>query len=296
MPYLKSSICALKREDKNINTLIIYHHLMVKVEQNTLEQRTEGSVVYSFSAPYVPNENILRKILRYFSETMYVNVVPEYSCVNSCRFCSRIDAINREPNIYEQKAGVNLYLPKAPSVEEVVNEIELKRKRGILRKTREIAFVGLGEPLLQFELVRDSLRGIRERGYRGKIRIDTNGLVNLWYGSFPFGCLELIERNPAGELREAGLNEIRISVNATSEEEYQQLCRPPYETAFENLCGFLHDCISEGIETKASFVTGFEDKEIKSRSPEEYREFAASLGINPKNVIIREYIKPIKRP
>jgi len=223
----------------------------------------DGKIIYSFATPYDPKADIL-----------YVNVVPKYSCVNSCRFCSRTDAVNGEANIYEQKAGTNLYLPNAPSVDEVVNAIETNRKRGIFRKTREVAFVGLGEPLLQFELIRDSIRKIREKDYRGKIRVDTNGLVKFWHGSFPFGCLELIERNPARELRQAGLDEIRISVNATSEKEYQKLCRPPYETAFETLCEFVRDCIAEEINTKASFVINFADEEVKSRTLKEYEQFA----------------------
>lgn len=255
------------------------------MKQDNLEKITGESVVYRFATPYDPKADIL-----------YVNVIPEYSCINSCRFCSRTDAINGEPNIYEQKAGAKLYLQKSPSVKDIVNAVETNRKRGIFKKTREIAFVGLGEPLLQFELIRDSINSIREKDYKGKIRIDTNGLVKSWYGSFAFGCLELIERNPARELRQAGLDEIRISVNATSEEEYQKLCRPPYENAFENLCKFVNDCISEGINTKASFVTDFADEEVKSRSPEEYRKFAVSLGIKSKNVILREYVKPIKQP
>jgi len=249
--------------------------------EQILKQKA-GSIVYSFAAPYDPRGNII-----------YVNVVPKYSCVNSCRFCSREDAIQGKPNIYEKKAGTNLYLPKTPSVDEIVNEIEANRKRGVFRKTKEIAFVGLGEPLLEFETVRDSIRKIRERGYKEKIRVDTNGLVKSWYGSFPFGCLELVERNPARELRQAGLDEVRVSVNATSEEEYQRLCRPPYNNAFENLCKFVEECIAEGIDTKASFVVGFDDEEVRSKYPEAYRNFALSLGIKPKNVILRDHVIPL---
>lgn len=241
------------------------------------------ALTYSFSSPYEPNAQIL-----------YVNVVPKYSCTNHCRFCSRTDAINGEQNIYEQKAGANLYLPRAPSVDEVVTAIETNRKRGLFRRTKEIAFVGLGEPLLQFETVRDSIKCLRDKGYSGKIRIDTNGQVKCWYHPFQFGCLELIERDPAKELRESGLDEIHISLNAISEIEYQQLCKPQYGPAFGKVCEFLRDCIKQRIKTKASFVTDFEDKEVRSRSAEEYTSFAVSLGINVKNVILRRYIKPLR--
>jgi len=231
-------------------------------------ERAKGSVTYRFATPYDPKANIL-----------YVNVVPRYQCVNSCRFCSRSHAIEGLPNIYEQKAGANLYLPRAPSAREVVDRVMAERQ-----KITEIAFVGLGEPLLQFKTVRDAIRGIRTSGYRGKIRIDTNGLAKNWAG------------NPARELKQAGLDEIRISVNATSGDEYDRLCRPKFPNAFESLRGFVQDCVREGIDTKASFVTKFRDEAARSRTPREYRAFARSLGIKPRNVVLREYVKPIVRP
>jgi len=245
----------------------------------TTKSGIEGKVTYRFATPIDPKGDIL-----------YVNVVPEYSCVNSCRFCSRTDAMQGLPNIYEKKAGANLYLAKAPSVEEVVREVQ----RNMTRRTKEVAFVGLGEPLLQFELVRDSIAGIRSKGYRRNVRIDTNGLVKNWYGPFAFECLELIDRSPARELKQAGLDEIRISVNATSEEEYQNLCRPRYENVFEGLCEFVRDCIGKGIDTKASFVTDFDDGKVKTRSGDEYRAFASSLGVKPKNVVLRKFVPAIK--
>jgi len=246
-------------------------------------ERAEGAITYSFATPHDQDANII-----------YVNVIPGFKCVNLCRFCSRPDAVAGKPNIYEEKAGTSLYLPVAPSVEEVTNEVRADLFENDY-KTDEIAIVGLGEPLLQFELVRDFIKAIREYGYEKNIRIDTDGLVKCWYGTM-YDAIDANGRDPACELRQAGLDEIRISVNAINEDEYKALCRPTFDDsddAFGKLCEFVGDCISEGIDTKASFVTGFEDDEVKSRTPGEYTDFAVSLGIKPDNVILRKYIKPI---
>jgi len=228
------------------------------------------SFVYRFATPYNPNARIL-----------YVNVIPGYSCPNSCRFCSRKDAIGGKVNIYERKAGTRLWLQKAPSVEEVMHELDMERERD----TKEIAFVGLGEPLLQFELVRDIIVRIRSElgGFEGKIRIDTNGLVKCWH-----------KGNPACELKEAGLDDIRVSVNAINRNDYVAISRSGYEHAFERLCEFVRDCIEAGIRTRVSFVVGFDDGIVKTRTKEEYLDFAITLGIRLEEVIFRDYEPPLR--
>ncbi|MDD5172127.1 MAG: radical SAM protein [Candidatus ainarchaeum sp.] len=239
---------------------------------NGADARPPGVLTYSFATPH-----------RRVGEILYVNAVTKYKCANSCRFCSRTDAIKGLPNIYEKKAGANLYLPKAPLPEDIVREVGEKRKQ---YPVQQIAFVGLGEPLLDFELVRDSIRGIRSSGYTGRIALDTNGLVNCWYDLRNYYL-------PAKDLKKAGLDEIRISVNAINDEDYNELCRPRYDQAFGALLVFVYDCISNGIDTFASFVVGFSDGVVKTRTKEEYAEFASSRGIKPENVIIREYVAPL---
>ena len=229
-----------------------------------------SSFVYRFATPYDPNARIL-----------YVNVIPGYSCPNDCRFCSRKDAIEGKANIYERKSRTRLWLQKAPSVEEVMHELDMERERD----AKEIAFVGLGEPLLQFELVRHIIAKIKIdwNGLGGKIRIDTNGLVRCWY-----------EGNPARELNEAGLDEIRVSVNAINRKDYVAISRSRYEHAFEKLCEFVRDCIEAGIRTRTSFVVGFDDGIVKTRTKEEYLGFAITLGIKANDVIFRDYEPPLR--
>lgn len=247
--------------------------------------RQSGSVVYSFATPYDRKAN-----------TLYINVVPGYYCPNRCRFCSRSDAIAGKQNIYEKKAGTSLFLAKAPAVSDIINEARIKAKKplmGFFGATKEIAFVGLGEPLAQLPLVCDTTTALRADGYEGRIGVDTDGLVKCLYPYTVSGCLETIPRNPASELKHAGLTDIRISVNATSASEYEALCRPPFANAFEKLCEFTRDCIAAGIRTCASFVVGFDDGDVRTKERGEYVKFARSLGVRPRDVIIRQYTPPI---
>ena len=292
---------------------------LLELKRNeTLERRMSGrekrSVVYSFATSQDLHN---RK-----AHTLYINTIPKYECTNNCRFCSRKDAIDGKLNIYENKAGTSLFLAEAPGVEEIIRETEARIKKPFLGMggTREIAFVGLGEPLLEFNLVLDAIKELRRIGYTGKIRIDTNGQITA-FRVMQFGKILPLTLNPALELRDAGLTDIRISVNATNGDDYDRICRPtigPWMNstddfhnhlyfpsgvlvdipkvgrAFTHVCDFVRDCIAVGINTCASFVVGFNDGEVKTKTAEEYRKFAETLGVKPKNVIIREYVPPIR--
>lgn len=222
----------------------------------------EGTITYRF--PYSQSR----------SSTLYINLIANYACTNECLFCGRPKSPDErgKPNIFEQAIGESLYLPRSPSLEEVMDAIA----KDIKSEDKEIAFVGLGEPLLYLDTVLDALRCIKS-SYDVSTRVDTNGHVRI--------------RHPdaAKQLADAGLDKICISVNAINEEEYNQLCRPIDKNAYQAMLAFLRECISEGIETKASFISGFFAEGIKVRSNLEYLDFARSLGLRGNDVLLRQY-------
>lgn len=233
----------------------------------------EGKIVYKFTSPAYPNPNIL-----------YINLISKYSCVNDCLFCSRPRSEEDfgKPNIYEKKAQSFLYLSRPPSVKRILGELG----KEIGKSTEEIAIIGLGEPLIYFDKVVRLLKEIKKRypeskGFDFRTRIDTNGQVLLW------------EKNAVKKLEGAGLDEIRISLNAVNEKEYNQLCRPKNKNAFRSIARFLKECNKSKINTFVSFVVNFEHAGIKERPKKECIRFARSLGIKRKNIILRKYIKPI---
>jgi len=223
----------------------------------------KGKVVYRFETP------------RYPGGILYVNIIDKYECVNNCHFCGRprTPAEFGKQNIYEKKAGCSLYLERSPLPDRVMREID----REIRPDDKELAFVGLGEPLIRLPTVVEVTRRTKEK-YPLRTRVDTNGLAKFMY------------KNPAKRLETAGLDEIRISLNAINEREYEKLCRPKFKHAFPKLIEFVRECASSRIDTHVSFVVGFEDGEVKTRTPEEYAAFAESLGIRPEKTIFRDYV------
>lgn len=218
-------------------------------------------LTYRFETPVYPG-NIL-----------YVNLIAKYSCTNDCLFCSRPRKKDiGKQNIYEKKAGSFLYLPESPSVEEIIKSIDSEIKED----DKEIAIIGLGEPLLYLPKVVEIIKKVKEK-YSIKTRVDTNGLVKCMYD------------NPTKKLESAGLDKIRISLNAVNEKEYNQLCRPRFSDAFTKLIDFIRECNNSTIDTYVSFVVGFDGK----RTEQEYKEFALFLGIKPNNIIFRKYVEAI---
>ena len=108
----------------------------------------KGKIAYRFSAPAYP-EN-----------TLYLNIIVNYACTNNCRFCSRPRKSEDigEPNIYEKKAGSFLFLPTPPSIEEVMAAIDEEIKPD----DKEIAIIGVGEPLIYAGKVLEIIRRVKE--------------------------------------------------------------------------------------------------------------------------------------
>ena len=227
----------------------------------------KGNIVYRFKTPIYP------------SNILYVNLIQGYSCVNNCRFCGR--PRNKKdigkPNIYEKKAKSCLYLEKSPEVETVFKKIDKKIKKN----DKEIAFIGLGEPLIYLSKIINIIKKLKKKYPKIKIRIDTNGVTKA------------INENPfkvAKSLEKAGLDEIRISVNASNKKEYNKLCRPKFKDSFNNLIKFVKALNNSDFYTYISFVIGFSDKTVKTRSKKDYIKFAKKLGINKKKIILRNYV------
>jgi GTP 3',8-cyclase len=226
-----------------------------------------GAITYRFSYPSIP------------SKTLYLNLISRYACINDCVFCSRPrgESERGKPNFYEAGAGTSLYLSRSPTIDEVMDSIS----SNIRPDDKELAFVGPGEPLVYLPKVCDIIREIKKE-HKVRIRVDTNGAVKLM---FPY---------PAKALAKAGLDEIRISVNAITEDEYNAMCRPSLAGAYNSMLSFVEDCVSEGIETKLSFLLGYHQEDLPRRGREDYLRFAETLGIGEEKVVLRQYHPPIQ--
>ncbi len=158
-------------------------------------------------------------------ENLYINLTNR--CSNRCTFCVR-----NGKKTYE---GYALWLKSGePTVEAVKSAV------GDPQKYREIVFCGFGEPTERLKEMLELCDFVHAQG--GKTRLNTNGHGSLLAG-----------RNIAPELK-GKLDGINISLNAPTREEYDALCLPQVEGAFEGMLQFARDCKAEGLNAWFSVV------------------------------------------
>ena len=202
-----------------------------------------------------PNRN--PSVVYWLGNSVYMNVTNR--CSNSCYFCFR-----------KFKNGVrefNLKLEKEPTTEEVIEEL----RKVINRKNwREVVFCGFGEPLERLNLVLEVTRWVKKHHWKA-VRVDTNGQ----------GYLLNKGRDVVRELKNAGVDKVNVSLNAYDKATYNQICKPVFEDAYENVLEFIKKAKEEGLETEATAVT------IPEVDLAKVKELAERLGVK---FTVREYI------
>jgi TatD family-associated radical SAM protein len=196
-------------------------------------------------------------IAYWLGDNLYLNVTNR--CPNSCYFCFR-----------KYKNGIqefNLKLEKEPPAEEVVDELRKVMNR---KNWSEIVFCGFGEPLEMLDLVLEVTRWLTKH-YWKTVRVDTNGQ----------GYLLNKGRDVVRELKEAGVDKVSVSLNAHNKETYNEVCKPAFEDAYENVLEFIKKAKEEDLETEATAVTITEVEVTK------VKELAENMGVK---FSVREYI------
>jgi cyclic pyranopterin phosphate synthase len=196
-------------------------------------------------------------VVYWLANSLYLNITNR--CANSCYFCFR-----------KFKTGIkefNLKMEKEPTSEEVIEELQ----KAINRKNwSEVVFCGFGEPLERLDLVLEATRWLKKH-YWKTVRVDTNGQ----------GYLLNKGRNVARELKEAGVDKVSVSLNAHNKETYNQICKPVFEDAYENVLEFIKKAKEEGIETEATAVT------IPEVEITKVKELTERIGVK---FTVRQYI------
>ncbi len=204
--------------------------------------------------------------IAYFTKnnnTIYLNITNR--CTNKCIYCLKYFPSNYDFLLARRK--------REPSKKEILKATEkaaeeLKRQE---KNIEEICFCGLGEPLLRFNLVEHLIPQLKKYA---KVRIDTNGQVELW------------QKDAALKLKKAGLNKIAISINAEDCCTYNLLCKPkkiyqnfehvlgiiPKPEIYDSIISFIKNCKKQGIETEITAV-----KIPKEKMPKRFRDFTPNL-------------------
>jgi TatD DNase family protein len=169
-------------------------------------------------------------------EGLYINLTS--ACTAACWFCPR----EENPSL----KGYTLSLTRDPNAQEVLSAIKEPTKY------KEIVFCGFGEPTLRLKELVEVARKLKEKGVY--IRLNTNGHGNLIHG-----------RSIVPDL--AGLiDEVSVSLNATSEEEYLQAVKPKFGPGtFVKVCEFILEtkAVLPKVTVTAVAFPGFDSKKFK---------------------------------
>ncbi|MDO9517597.1 MAG: TatD family nuclease-associated radical SAM protein [Methanosarcinaceae archaeon] len=159
---------------------------------------------------------------------LYLNITNQ--CSANCVFCIR----DFSDGVY----GYNLRLSHEPTADEIINELDPLD----LSKYKEVVFTGFGEPTIRLDELLEVTRWLTERNVL--VRLDTNGHANLINP----------HRDAVSELKEAGLSAVSVSLNAESEELYNELCRPVYDNSYKAMLDFTKVALDAGMQTRMTVV------------------------------------------
>ena len=188
------------------------------------------------------------------SDTVYVNLTN--ACTNSCVFCLR-----------EQKddvCGRDMWHDDNYKLEDVIEQFQ-----SYASSVKEVVFCGYGEPFLKKDMMKDFCNYLRNNYPQVKIRVNTNGHANAIY-----------RKNVIEEFKGL-IDSLSISLNASNQEEYNEICKPKIDNAYNAVKEFTKACSDAGMDVTMSVVTGFDD--IHKINIKTCEEIAQSLGARFRN-------------
>ena len=191
-------------------------------------------------------------------KTVYVNLTN--ACTNNCIFCLRTQK--------DDVCGAEMWHDDNFKLEDVIKQFQ-----SFMPHAQEIVFCGYGEPFLKKDMMKDFCLYLRKNYPQIKIRVNTNGHANAIY-----------KTNVAEEFKGL-IDTASISLNSDNSSQYDEICKPKIENAFEEVKKFIKACVDAGIEVSTSAVTGF-DENINI-NVEECDRISKELGAKFRN---REFI------
>jgi TatD family-associated radical SAM protein len=181
--------------------------------------------------------------------SLYLNITNR--CTNQCPFCIRYKS--RE---FNQK--YQLWLDKEPSADELLADI------GEAANYKQIVFCGYGEPTIRLDIIKAVAAELKSKvkSKKVKVRIDTNGIANLFWG-----------KNILPELK--GLVDfISVSLNAENAETYDKICHSFYgPAAYPAILDFIREAKKYIPEVEVTAV------DLPAVDKEKTKAIADDLGV-----------------
>ena len=175
-------------------------------------------------------------IIYTYHNQVYMNITNKCDC--SCKFCIR----SHRDQVGEAD---NLWFQKEPTLEEIKDAIDAFD----FSDYEEVVYCGYGEPTCALENLLATASYAKEK-YNIKIRLNTNGLANLYH-----------KRNVVPELAKV-IDNVSISLNAATAEKYQEITRPQFENAYPALLEFAELAQESFKHTQLSIVDVLSKEEI----------------------------------
>ena len=215
--------------------------------------------------------------LAFSSKRISVNFVPRGECTNKCVFCA--------PNIPAMRKVVfgEVLLDKEYSLNQMVRAVVYAYKQN--PDCSEITITGtIGEPLLYFDKLLKFIPAVKRKTSL-TVRLNTNGQASLILPEYsPQEVCQLLEK--------AELDSVVISLNAINERDYNQLCRPRQQHAFESVLDFVRASNQSGIETYVSFVDYSKTHaDLPHLDKKLIKDFCRKLGLKGSQIIYRPMIE-----
>ena len=148
-------------------------------------------------------------ILYTYKDQVYANITNKCNC--RCRFCIR----SHEDGVGDADT---LWHKTDPTLEQIKEAMDAFDFAGY----KELVFCGYGEPTCAIDNLVASAKYAKEK-YGLSIRVNTNGLANLYYGK---DVIPLLAQ---------AVDSVSISLNAPTSEQYNEVSRPQLDNAFEGL-------------------------------------------------------------
>lgn len=187
-------------------------------------------------------------ILYTYKNQVYANITNRCDC--NCQFCIR----SHQDSVGEAES---LWLKQDPTLEEIKAAMDAFDFEGY----EELVYCGYGEPTCALENLLKSAAYAKEK-YGIKIRLNTNGLCNLYHG-----------RNVVPQLAEV-VDSVSISLNAPNAEKYQEVTRPQFENAFPAMLQFASLAKDAFAHAQLTIVDVLPKEEIEA-----CKKLAEELGI-----------------
>lgn len=190
--------------------------------------------------------------------TVYVNLTNK--CTNACIFCLRSQK--------DDVCGREMWHDDNYTLDDIIEQFKTYEN-----SAKEVVFCGYGEPFIKKDMMKAFCEYLRKNYPQIKIRVNTNGHANAIY-----------KMNVAEEFKGL-IDSVSISLNSDNKKEYDDICKPQIENAYEEMKKFAAACIDSGMEVSMSVVTGFDN--IHSINVDECEKIAKNLGAKFRN---REFI------